>query len=89
MKSWQSHDEIRTSSDEIFSLRLQMKLNPPHNPAIAGFHREAISSTEGGFLPTKADLVGKSRGHKEGAFNKIEGYQLSLGLKLVKLDRTV
>ena len=29
MKSWRCHDEIRASSDEIFSLRLQMKLNPP------------------------------------------------------------
>ena len=48
-------------SDEIFSLRLQMKLNPPHpSPREAGFHREAISSTEGGFLPPSADLVEKS-----------------------------
>jgi hypothetical protein len=43
-------------SDEIFSLRLQMKLNPPRlSPREAGFHRAAISSTkwispaEGGF----------------------------------------
>jgi hypothetical protein len=34
-------------SDEIFSLRLQMKLNPPRpSPREAGFHREAISSTK-------------------------------------------
>ncbi len=37
-----------------------MKLNPPHlSPREAGFHREAISSTAGGFLPLKADLVEK------------------------------
>ena len=46
-------------SDEIFSLRLQMKLNPSYSPREAGFHREAISSTEGGFIPPKADLVEK------------------------------
>ena len=38
-----------------------MKLNPPRpSPREAGFHREAISSTEGGFLPPTADLVEKS-----------------------------
>ena len=38
-----------------------MKLNPPRpSPREAGFHREAISSTEGGFIPPKADLVEKS-----------------------------
>ena len=47
-------------SDEIFSLRLQMKLNPPPHPREAGFHREAISPTEGGFLPPQADFVEKS-----------------------------
>ena len=48
-------------SDEIFTLRLQMKSNPPlTNPALAGFHREAISSIAGGFIPQKADLVEKS-----------------------------
>ena len=29
-------------------------------PALAGFHHEVISSTAGGFLPTKADFVEKS-----------------------------
>ena len=48
-------------SDEIFSLRLQMKLNPPRlSPREAGFHRAAISSTAGGFHPPKADLAEKS-----------------------------
>ncbi len=46
-------------SDEIFNLRHQLKLNPP-TPALAGFHREVISSTIGGFIPQKADLVEKS-----------------------------
>ena len=37
-----------------------MKLNPPRpSSREAGFHREAISSTEGGFLPQTADLVEK------------------------------
>ena len=43
-----------TASDEIKSASL--------NPAQAGFHRVAISSTKGGFLPTKADLVEKNSG---------------------------
>ena len=53
MKSWLCHDEIRASSDEIFSLRLQMKLNPSYLSRKAGFHREAISSTKGGFIPVR------------------------------------
>ena len=55
-------------SDEIFSLRLQMKLNPPPHPREAGFHREAISPTEGGFLPQTADLVEKSQVLRLGFF---------------------
>ena len=48
-------------SDEIFSLRLQMKLNPSFSPREAGFHREAISSTAGGFIPSaRTDLTEKS-----------------------------
>ena len=48
-------------SDEIFGVPPQMKLNPPYfSPREAGFHREAISSTAGGFHPPKADLVEKS-----------------------------
>ena len=47
-------------SDEIFGVPPQMKLNPPYfSPREAGFHRVAISSTAGGFLPLKADLVEK------------------------------
>ena len=33
-------------------------------PASAGFHRIAISSTMGGFLPAKADLVEKSTSYE-------------------------
>ena len=29
------------------------------NPTVAGYHRVAISSTIGGFIPQKADLVKK------------------------------
>ena len=48
-------------SDEIFGVPPQMKLNPPRpSPREAGFHREAISSTKGGFLPPAADLTEKS-----------------------------
>ena len=50
------HDEIRASSDEIFSLRLQMKLNPPppsRRSRISSrsdfIHRRWISSANGGF----------------------------------------
>ena len=43
------------------SKQASMKLNPPRpSPREAGFHREAISSTAGGFIPPKADLVEKS-----------------------------
>jgi hypothetical protein len=56
-------------SDEIFSLRLQMKLNPPRlSPREAGFHRAAISSTAGGFHPPKADLAEKARLRSRRAF---------------------
>ena len=30
-----------------------------YHPALAGFHRVAISSAKGGFIPTKADLTEK------------------------------
>ena len=46
-------------SDEIFGVPPQMKLNPSSYPDEVGFHRVAISSTAGGFLPQKADLVEK------------------------------
>ena len=56
-------------SDEIFGVPPQMKLNPPHSsPREAGFHREAISSTKGGFLPPAADLTEKSRLLTQSAF---------------------
>ena len=49
-------------SDEIFGVPPQMKLNPSYSPREAGFHREAISSTEGGFIPSsRTDLVEKSQ----------------------------
>jgi hypothetical protein len=38
----------------------QMKSNPRPYPREAGFHRKAISSTAGGFLPLEADLTEKS-----------------------------
>ena len=52
-------------SDEIFGIPPQMKskpaaldkLNPLSSPREAGFHREAISSTAGGFLTPSADLA--------------------------------
>ena len=60
MKSWRCHDEIRAGSDEIFGIPPQMKLNPSLSPREAGFHREAISSTEGGFIPSvRTDLAEK------------------------------
>ena len=56
-------------SDEIFGVPPQMKLNPPRpSPREAGFHREAISSTKGGFLPPAADLTEKSRLLTQSAF---------------------
>jgi hypothetical protein len=55
MKS-RKRDEIRASSDEIFSLRLQMKLNPPLLSPRSGIssrrdfiHRRWIYSADGGF----------------------------------------
>ena len=65
MKLWRCHDEIRASSDEIFGV-------PPHMISSlrsgksasfscrkADFTAKPISSTEGRFLPQKADLVEK------------------------------
>ena len=43
-----------TASDEIKSA--------PPKPCEARFHREAISSNEVGFIPTKADLTEKDSG---------------------------
>ena len=69
MKSWRCHDEILTpfgwnlqpaASDEIKSAY--------HLPALAGFHRDAISSTAGGFLPPTADLTEKSHSLSRMAF---------------------
>jgi len=50
------HDEILESSGDIFSIRLQMKLNTPPSPAA-----KQISSTTSGYLPPTADLVKKSQ----------------------------
>ena len=50
----------KTSLDEIFGVSPQMKLNPPpHNPALAGFHREAILSTKVDLFRVRSDLVEK------------------------------
>ena len=58
-------------SDEIFSLRLQMKLNPPISPAA-----RQISSTAGGFLPPTADLTEKSRLLSQSAFFLAHPYKI-------------
>jgi hypothetical protein len=54
------HDEIRASSDEIFSLRLQMKLNPPPLTLRSKISSRSDFIHDSGFIPTKADLVEKS-----------------------------
>ena len=52
-------DEIQANLDEIFSLRLQMKLNPPHlNLAKQDFIAKRFHP-QSGFIPQKADLVEK------------------------------
>ena len=57
-------------SDEIFGFQPQMKLNPPYpSPREAGFHRAAISSTAGGFLPPTADLTEKSTSLRDVLFS--------------------
>ncbi|MBQ1965426.1 MAG: hypothetical protein II348_01995, partial [Clostridia bacterium] len=48
------------SSDEIFRLRLQMKLNPPPYPAARQISSRSDFIHDSGFIPTKADLVEKS-----------------------------
>ena len=73
-------------SDEIFSLRLQMKLNPPPHPREAGFHREAISSTEGGFLPPQADLTEKSHSLARMAFFLAHPFKIDPQSKFFKID---
>ena len=73
MKSWLCHDEILANcfailcSDEIFSLRLQMKLNPPPYPAARQIssrsdfiHRRWIYSADGGFSLEVSSRVFKS-----------------------------
>ena len=47
-------------SDEIFSLRLQMKLNPPYLSPRSGISSRSDFIHDSGFIPTKADLVKKS-----------------------------
>ena len=47
-------------SDEIFGLRLQMKLNPPSSPAARQISSRSDFIHDSGFIPTKADLVEKS-----------------------------
>ena len=64
-----------------------MILNQPYpSPRKAGFHRVAISSTEGGFLPPQADFVEKSTCSRK-CFFLCKGYEkdifrgLPLGFK--------
>ena len=46
-------------SDEIFSLRLQMKLNPPPLTLRSKISSRSDFIHDSGFIPTKADLVEK------------------------------
>ena len=48
------------SSDEIFSLWLQMKLNPPLLSLRSRISSRSDFITVGGFLPRSADLVEKA-----------------------------
>ena len=54
MKS-RERDEIRASSDEIFGMPPQMKLNPSSYPDEVGFHHEVISSHDRGIYPVRKD----------------------------------
>ena len=54
MKS-RERDEIRASSDEIFGVPPQMKLNPSSYPDEVGFHHEVISSHDSGIYPVRKD----------------------------------
>ena len=47
-------------SDEIFGLRLQMKLNPPPLTLRSKISSRSDFIHDSGFIPTKADLVEKS-----------------------------
>ena len=66
MKS-RERDKIRESSDEIFGVPPQMKLNPSSYPDEVGFHHEVISSHDSGIYPSpnswrcqlRTDLVEK------------------------------
>ena len=48
------------NSDEIFGVPPQMKLNPPSSPAARQISSRSDFIHDGGFIPTKADLVEKS-----------------------------
>ena len=54
------HDEIRASSDEIFGVPPQMKLNPPPLTLRSKISSRSDFIHDSGFIPTKADLVEKS-----------------------------
>ena len=54
------HDEIRASSDEIFSVPPQMKLNPPLLTLRSKISSRSDFIHDSGFIPQKADLVEKS-----------------------------
>ena len=55
------------AADEIFGFASdEIKSAAP--PCEAGFHREAISSNEVGFIPPSADLVAPNKKHPSGVF---------------------
>ena len=55
-----THDEIQASSDEIFGVPPQMKLNPPPLTLRSKISSRSDFTHDSGFIPTKADLVEKS-----------------------------
>ena len=52
-------NEIQTSLDEIFGLRLQMKLNPPLSPSVSVISSLQRFHPRSGFISTQADLTEK------------------------------
>ena len=60
MKSWLCHDEIRVSSDEIFGVPPQMKLNPPPYPAARQISSRSDFIHRRWIAPATADFVEKS-----------------------------
>jgi hypothetical protein len=61
MKSWQSHDEIQASLDEILGILPRMKSNPPQNHLPQGrFHRTSDFIHASGFIPHSGFNCGAS-----------------------------